>query len=61
MPTLFAAYSADSGRPFRLKAATYSDSFRPPCRSEATLVFDILLIRQFPSSFCFFCIVAPFS
>jgi len=48
-PELF-AYSADSGplipkevgRLFRLKAATYSDPFRPPCRSEATLGFLIL-------------------
>jgi hypothetical protein len=38
-----------------------SDPFWPPCRSEATLVFDILLIRQFPSSFCFFRIDPPFS
>ena len=39
------AYSSESGHPFRSKAATCSDSFRPPnpvnlanLRSEATLV-----------------------
>jgi len=37
------AYSADPGQLFRLKAATCSDPWRPPGRSEATLgLHDIL-------------------
>jgi len=45
------AIPIESGHLFRSKAATCSDAIWPPCRSEATLVFDMLLIRQFSSSF----------
>jgi len=41
----------EGGQLFRFIPDTLSE------RSDATLVFDILLIRQFPSSFCFFCTV----
>jgi hypothetical protein len=36
-----------------LKAATYSDPFRPPCRSEATLGFLILTDSSVPVKFLF--------
>jgi hypothetical protein len=46
IPLIPVTHSDASRQPFRMKAATCSDSIRPPlCRSEATLVFDILPIH----------------
>ncbi len=62
--------------PIPLIPATQSEGFRPAVpiegghlfrsipatpRSEATLVFDISLIRHFTSSFCFFRMDPPFN
>ena len=36
----YSGYSAEIGHAFRSKSATCSGANRPPCRSEATLVFN---------------------
>jgi hypothetical protein len=61
IPLIPATHSEGSRPAIPIEGGHLFRSNPPPSRSEATLVFDILLIRQFPSSFCFFRMDPPFS